>query len=63
MKTVWTGRVAQTAAKYGEHAPLAAVCCNACRMCTTTNVLTLAAGVGLGALYAVGRGVRRLAGG
>jgi len=62
VKTVWTGKLAQTAAKYGEHAPMAAVCCNACRACTTTNVLTLATGVGLGALYAVGRGLRRLAG-
>jgi len=62
LKTVWTGRVTQTVARYGEHAPMAAVCCNACRTCTTTNVLTLAAGVGLGTLYAVGRGLRRLAG-
>ena len=45
----------QVAAKYGEQAPMAAVCCNACRTCTTTNLLALAGGVGLGALYAVGR--------
>ena len=44
MKQIWTGRMAQTAARYGEHAPMATVCCNACRTCTTTNVLTLAAG-------------------
>ena len=52
--------MAQTAARYGEHAPMATVCCNACRACTTTNVLTLAAGVGLGAVYAAGRLVRRV---
>ncbi len=39
---------------------MATVCCNACRTCTTTNVLTLASGAGLGALYAVGRLARRL---
>ncbi len=52
----------QAAAKYGDHAPMAAVCCNACRTCTTTNLLALAAGVGLGALYAVGRFGKRLVG-
>ncbi len=60
MKQIWTGRMAQTAAKYGEHAPMATVCCNACRTCTTTNVLTLAAGAGLGAVYAVARVGRRV---
>ena len=44
----------QVAAKYGDQAPMAAVCCNACRTCTTTNLLALATGVGLGALYAIG---------
>jgi hypothetical protein len=42
VKAVWQGRMVQTAAKYGEHAPMAAVCCNACRTCTTTNVVGLA---------------------
>ena len=28
----------QVAAKYGDQAPMAAVCCNACRTCTTTNL-------------------------
>ena len=50
----------QVAAKYGDQAPMAAVCCNACRTCTTTNLFALAAGVGLGALYAVGRFGKRL---
>jgi hypothetical protein len=48
----------QVAAKYGDQAPMAAVCCNACRTCTTTNLLALATGAGLGALYAVGRFAR-----
>ena len=52
----------QAAAKYGDHAPMAAVCCNACRTCTTTNLLALATGVGLGALYATGRLAKRIVG-
>lgn len=60
MKTVWQGRALQVAAKYGEQAPMATVCCNACRTCTTTNLLALATSVGLGALYAVGRFGKRL---
>lgn len=59
MKTVWTARLNRAAAKYSDHAPMAAVCCNACRACTTTNLLALATGTGLGVLYAVGRGARR----
>ena len=51
----------QAAAKYGDQAPMAAVCCNACRTCTTTNLLALAMGAGLGGLYAVGRFARRIA--
>jgi hypothetical protein len=50
----------QVAVKVGDQAPMAAVCCNACRTCTTTNLLALAAGVGMGALYAVGRFGKRL---
>jgi hypothetical protein len=52
VKQIWTGRVAQAAGKYGEHAPMATVCCNACRTCVTTNIVGLvtaaAAGTGLG---------------
>ena len=62
MKTVWQGRAMQVAARYGDQAPMAAVCCNACRTCTTTNLLALATGMGLGALYAVGRFGQRLVG-
>ena len=50
------------AAKVGDQAPMAAACCNACRTCTTTNLLALATGAGLGALYAVGRFARRAVG-
>jgi len=52
VKTIWTGRMAQAAGKYGENAPMAAVCCNACRTCVTTNILGVVtaaiAGAGLG---------------
>lgn len=60
MKHVRQGRMIQAAAKYGDQAPMAVVCCNACRTCTTTNLLALARGAGLEAVYAVGRFVRRL---
>ena len=33
---------------------------NACRTCTTTNLVALAAGAGLGAVYAAGRFTKRL---
>ncbi len=52
----------QAATKVGDQAPMAAVCCNACRTCTTTNLVALGMGAGLGALYAVGRFGRRLVG-
>ena len=60
MKQIWQRGMIQAAAKYGDQAPMAAVCCNACRTCTTTNLLTLATGMGLGALYAVGRFAKRI---
>ncbi|HEY7792384.1 MAG TPA: hypothetical protein VIA10_00090 [Gaiellaceae bacterium] len=52
MKAVWQGRMMQASSKYGEHAPMAAVCCNACRTCATTNLVSLglAAVAGAGAL-------------
>ena len=56
MKTIWTGRMAQAAGKYGEHAPMATVCCNACRTCVQTNLIGLA----FGALAAAGTAVSRL---
>jgi hypothetical protein len=60
VKQIWQGRAIQLAARYGEQAPMATACCNACRTCTTTNLLALATGAGLGALYAAGRLARRV---
>lgn len=57
MKQIWTGRVAQAAGKYGEHAPMATVCCNACRTCVTTNIV----GLLTGSAVALALGARRLA--
>jgi hypothetical protein len=57
MRTIATGRVAQAAAKYGEHAPLATGCCNACRTCMTTNLVTIASA----AVAAIGVGAARVA--
>jgi len=57
VKTIWTGRVAQAAAKYSEAAPTATVCCSACRTCVQTNLL----GLGLAGVVAVGAGLSRFA--
>src|SRR5215213_9458867 len=43
MKQIWTGSAAQIVGKYGDNAPTAAVCCNACRTCFATNLLAIAA--------------------
>jgi len=61
VKTVWQGRIAETAAKYGENAPMAAVCCNACRTCVQTNLIGLAAAAAIGAGAAVTAFARRVA--
>ena len=42
MRTIWKGPMTQAAAKYGELAPAATVCCNACRTCVQTNLLAVA---------------------
>ena len=55
VKQIWTGRAAQLAGKYGENAPTAAVCCNACRTCATTNLVSF----GLAALAGAGAFVMR----
>ena len=60
VKAIWKSRAYQAAAKYCEHAPMAAVCCNACRACATTNLPALATGAGLAAIYAIGRFARRV---
>jgi hypothetical protein len=52
--------VAQATAKYGENAPMAAVCCNACRTCVTTNVVSLAIAGIAGMGYAVARLARHV---
>jgi hypothetical protein len=56
MKQFATLRLAQTAAKVGEQAPLATTCCNACRTCMTANVLTIATA----GLAAAGLAIKRL---
>jgi hypothetical protein len=61
MRQIWTGRMAQAAGKYGEHAPMAAVCCNACRTCATTNIASLGLAAGAGVVAATVRFSRRLA--
>jgi hypothetical protein len=60
MKQIWTGRVVQVAGKYGDNVPSAAVCCNACRTCLTTNVIGLATAGLMAAGYGVARFARRL---
>jgi hypothetical protein len=61
MKVVWEGRMVQAAGKYGEHAPMATVCCNACRTCVQTNLIGLALGALTAAGVAAGRFARRFA--
>ena len=53
MKVAWQGRMTETVARYGEHAPMAATCCNACRTCVQTNLIAGA----FAAALAVGAGV------
>jgi hypothetical protein len=60
VKEIWTGRIAQAAGRYGEHAPAATVCCNACRTCVTTNLVALVTGAAAAAVLSVGRLARRL---
>jgi hypothetical protein len=59
-KAVWQTRMIDVASRYGDQAPMATACCNACRTCTTTNLVALATGAGLGAVYAVGRVAKRV---
>jgi len=57
MKQIWTSKAVQVATRYGDHAQTAAVCCNACRTCVTTNLV----GVATGGVMAAAIGVRRFA--
>ena len=59
VKQIWRGKAAQVVGKYGETAP-AAVCCNACRTCVTTNLLALATAAAGAVGYGVVRFARRL---
>ena len=61
VKTVWQGRMAQAAGKYGEHAPMAAVCCNACRTCATTNLVSFGLAAVAGATAFAVRSAKRVA--
>lgn len=56
MKQIATMRVSQVAARYGEHAPMATACCNACRTCVQTNLV----GIALGAVAALGPAAKRI---
>jgi len=56
-----TTKALPLANRYGEYAPQAAVCCNACRTCVQTNVLTAALGVVAAAGAFLARRVPRLA--
>jgi hypothetical protein len=57
MKQIATLRVSELTARYGEHAPMATVCCNACRTCVQTNLLGVALG-GLAGVWAFFRRAR-----
>ena len=59
MKTFATGKLSQAAAKYGDNAPMATVCCNACRTCVQTNLIALALAAVIGAGAWVARIFRR----
>jgi hypothetical protein len=56
VRTIATGRINQAAAKYGEHAPVAATCCNACRACVQTNLIA----AGLAVVIAIGAAVPKV---
>lgn len=61
MKEIATGRIGMVAARYGEHAPMATACCNACRTCVTTNVIGIATAALAGVGLSLGRVFRRSA--
>jgi hypothetical protein len=59
MKVISTGRLNDAAAKYGEHAPMAAQCCNVCRACVQTNLIALGMAAVVGAGAAITKMFRR----
>jgi hypothetical protein len=60
MKQIATVRMTEAVSKYGEQAPMTAVCCNACRTCVTTNLVGLATMVFAGSITALTRIARRV---
>jgi hypothetical protein len=60
MQTVWKGRLTEAATRYGEYAPQATTCCNACRTCVQSNLLTIAAAGVAGAGVAVTKLAKRV---
>jgi hypothetical protein len=54
--------MAQAAGRYGELAPTATVCCNACRTCVTANVVGIVTAGIAGAGYAVAAFAKRITG-
>jgi hypothetical protein len=59
VKQFATMKLGQAAAKYGEQAPLATACCNACRTCVQTNVITVALGALAFAVAPIRRRLKR----
>jgi hypothetical protein len=59
VKQIATLRMTQAATKLGDQAPMAAVCCNACRTCVTTNIVGIAMAAVAGSAVAVKRLFRR----
>jgi hypothetical protein len=57
VKEIARGRIGQVAGKYADSAPLAPACCNACRVCVTSNVV----GIATAAVAAAGVGLARVA--
>jgi hypothetical protein len=55
MQPVWKGHLTRAAARYGELTPTATTCCNACRTCVQTNLLT----AGLAGIAAAGAFIAR----
>jgi hypothetical protein len=62
VRQIWTGRIVRAAERYGEHAPMATVCCNACRTCVTTNIFGIVTAGIAGAGFTAGRFVKRAVG-
>jgi hypothetical protein len=49
----------QTVAKVSDQAPMAAVCCNACRTCVQTNLIAASLAVAIATGTAVARFAKR----